>query len=142
MRTPYDAVLRALEREMDALKSTIADVARERDAIDMLHAELGIRIVDEAKLGMGANRFAAAYLARAREEHRRLAAERDAADARLTQLREHAASQYATQQAIERAAVAHREEQQREIDRAEQGATDDVVAARHVRQAQARRAAA
>ncbi|MBW4330440.1 hypothetical protein KY084_06075 [Stakelama sp. CBK3Z-3] len=134
MKTPYDAALRALEHEMDALKRVIGAATQRLDEMQSLHEALEGQIVHEQKLAtLDHMLFADAYLARARNERAMLNEQRCAAEAELAELRDKAAEQYASIRAVGNAADRYREEAERARDRAEQQLVDDVVAARFVR---------
>lgn len=136
MRTPYDAALRALDRDMDALKGLIADATARLEEMQSLHEALGIQMLRERELSaMDWQLYAEAYLNRARAERRRLEQLRHDAEIELTMLRRQAAQQYASMKAIGNAADAYRAEAERVAQTAEQAMLDDLTAARFVRRA-------
>lgn len=136
MRTPYDAALRALDRDMDALKGLIADATTRLEEMQSLHEALGSQILRERELSaMDWQLYAEAYLNRARAERRRLEQLRRDAEIELTMLRRQAAQQYASMKAIGNAADEYRAEAERAAQMAEQAMLDDLTAARFVRRA-------
>ena len=136
MRTPYDAALRALDRDMDALKGLIADATTRLEEMQSLHEALGSQILRERELSaMDWQLYAEAYLNRARAERRRLEQLRHDAEVELTMLRRQAAQQYASMKAIGNAADEYRAEAERAAQMAEQAMLDDLTAARFVRRA-------
>ena len=136
MRTPYDATLRALDRDMDALKGLIADATARLEEMQSLHEALGAKILRERELSaMDWQLYAEAYLDRARSERRRLEQLRHDAEVELTLLRRQAAQQYASMKAIGNAADEYRAEAERVAQTAEQAMLDDLTAARFVRRA-------
>ncbi|MBA4761515.1 hypothetical protein [Sphingomonas sp.] len=136
MRTPYDAALRALDRDMDALKGLIADATARLEEMQSLHEALGTQILRERALSaMDWQLYAEAYLDRARAERRQLEQLRHDAEIELTMLRRQAAQQYASMKAIGNAADAYRAEAERVAQTAEQAMLDDLTAARFVRRA-------
>lgn len=142
MRTPYDAALRALDRDMDALKALIADATARLDGMQTLHEALTSQIARETELSATEWQFHAdAYLARAREERRRLEALRHEAEVELTMLRRKAAQQYASIRAVGNAADTFRAEAERKLQSAEQAMLDDLTAARFVRRSREMRRA-
>lgn len=136
MRTPYDAALRALDRDMDALKGLIADATARLEEMQSLHEALGSQILRERALSaMDWQLYAEAYLDRARAERRRLEQLRHDAEVELTMLRRQAAQQYASMKAIGNAADQYRADAERALQTAEQAMLDDLTAARFVRRA-------
>ena len=136
MRTPYDAALRALDRDMDALKGLIVDATARLEEMQSLHEALGIQILRERELSaMDWQLYAEAYLERARAERRRLEQLRHDAEVELTLLRRQAAQQYASMKAIGNAADQYRADAERVAQTAEQAMLDDLTAARFVRRA-------
>ena len=136
MRTPYDAALRALDRDMDALKTLIVDATIRLDEMQSLHEALSAKIVRERELSaMDWQLYAESYLDRARAERRRLEQLRHDAEVELTLLRRQAAQQYASMKAIGNAADQYRAEAERVAQTAEQAMLDDLTAARFVRRA-------
>lgn len=136
MRTPYDAALRALDRDMDALKGLIADATVRLDEMATLHDALGVQMVRERELSaLDWRLYADAYLERARGERERLKQLRHDAEVELTLLRRKAAQHYASMKAIGNAADQYKAEAERAIQTAEQAMLDDLTAARFVRRA-------
>ncbi|WP_242184376.1 hypothetical protein [Sphingomonas sp. CARO-RG-8B-R24-01] len=140
MQTPYDAALRALDREMDALTQVIAASSSRLAEARLLHLALSEKIAAEARLAAGnCLLLSDSYLARARDERERRAAEADAAEVELDLLRHRAARQYATIRAVESAADVFRNEVRLAEDREQQALVDDMSAARFVRLHSAKR---
>lgn len=136
MRTPYDAALRALDRDMDALKGLIADATARLEEMATLHDALSTQIVRERQLStMDWQLYGDAYLERARTERRQLEQLRHAAEVELAMLRRQAAQQYASMKAIGNAADQYKAEAERALQAAEQAMLDDLTASRFVRRA-------
>tara|TARA_B100000678_G_scaffold198899_1_gene167071 strand:- start:63 stop:500 length:438 start_codon:yes stop_codon:yes gene_type:complete len=134
MKTPYDAALRALDQEMDALRRVIGAATQRLDDMRQLHESLENQIVHEQRLAaVDSLLFADAYLERARGERAKLARATAEAENELASLRVKATEQYASIRAVGEAADRYREDAERARDRAEQQLVDDVVAARFVR---------
>lgn len=142
MRTPYDAALRALDRDMDALKALVADATARLDGMQTLHEALTTQIARETELSaVEWQLHADAYLTRAREERRRIETLRHDAEVELTMLRRKAAQQYASIRAVGNAADNFRAEAERALQNTEQAMLDDLTAARFVRRAREQRRA-
>lgn len=140
MQTPYDAALRALDREMDALTQLIAASASRLEEARALHHALVEKIAAETRLAADDRLLIAdPYLARARGDRAARAAEADAAAIELDRLRQRAARQYATIRAVETVADQFRTEAQRSEDRQHQALVDDMTAVRFVRSRKAKR---
>ncbi len=136
MRTPYDAALRALDRDMDSLKALVADATERLDGMQTLHEALTTQIARETELSaVEWQLHADAYLMRAREERRLLETRRHEAEVELTMLRRKAAQHYASMRAVGNAAENFRAEAERALQNAEQAMLDDLTAARFVRRA-------
>lgn len=134
MQTPYDAALRALDREMDALIQVIAASSARLGEARMLHHALIDKIVDEARLAAADSRLVGdAYLVRARGERERRGAEAETAAVELDLLRQRAARQYAAIRAVESAADQFRADVRQADDRQQQAMVDDIAAARFAR---------
>lgn len=134
MKTPYDTALRALQREVDELRTSIGAATNQLARIETMRQTVDDAIRDEAALAAADWTFSPqAYLARARAERVRLAEERLAADARLEALRHEAMESYGSLRAIEGAAATYREEAERYAATAEQGRIDDFAGARFAR---------
>lgn len=140
MQTPYDAALRALDREMDALTQLIAASASRLEEARVLHNALVEKIAAETRLAAGDRLLIAdPYLARARGDRERCASDARAATVELAQLRQRAARQYATIRAVETVADQFRTDVQRTEDRQQQALVDDRTAVRFVRLRRAKR---
>lgn len=134
MQTPYDAALRALDREMDALTQVIAASSARLGEARMLHHALIDKIVDEARLAAADSRLIGdPYLAHARGERDRRGAEAETAAVELDLLRQRAARQYAAIRAVESAADQFRAGVRQADDRQQQAMVDDIAAARFAR---------
>lgn len=134
MQTPYDAALRALDREMETLTHVIAASASRLEEARALHHALTERIVAEVRLAADDRGLVAdAYLTLARSERDRRATEARAAEVELGQLRHRAARQYAAIRAVESAADTFRTDVHRAEDRQQQAMVDDIAAARFAR---------
>lgn len=142
MKTPYDTALRALGRDIDALRAAIGVAVRRLDQAQAMHDSLSEAIVRESALAAGDWRLPLdGYRLHAYAERERLTAERRAAEARLDALRQEAAERYGAIRAMESAAGAFRDEAERAIATTEQGLSDDVVGARLARNMQMARLA-
>lgn len=142
MRTPYDAALRALDREMDELKALVAAATDELDRVQTLHEALDAQIARERQWGQGEwSLFAEAYLVRARAERTRLSQLRQDAEVELTLLRRKAAQQYASIRAVGGAADQFRADADAAFARAERVLLDDTTATRFVQRRRAQRRA-
>jgi len=134
MQTPYDAALRALDREMDALTQVIAASSARLDEARVLHHALTGRIAEEARLAARDSLLIGdPYLVRARGERARRGAEAETAAVELDLLRQRAARQYAAIRAVESAADQFRTDARQADDRQQQAMVDDIAAARFAR---------
>ena len=134
MQTPYDAALRALDREMDVLTQVIAASSARLGEARMLHHALTDRIADEARLATAdSGLIGDAYFVRARGERDQRAADAESAAIELDLLRHRAARHYAAIRAVESAAYQFRTEARQADDRQQQAMVDDIAAARFAR---------
>jgi hypothetical protein len=134
MQTPYDAALRALDREMDALTQLIASSSSRLEEARTLHHALTDKIAAETRIVAGDVRLVAdGYLAHARGSRDACAAEAEMAGIELDLLRHRAARHYATMRAVDTAAAQFRSEAQQVEDCRQQALVDDLAAARFAR---------
>ena len=140
MQTPFDAALRALDRDMDRLQSRIDAASAELNSMRTLHEAIAAAVVAEERVSAGEwQLFADTYLAGARAERARLQQLRSAAEVELTLVRRAAAERFAKLQAVGSAAEHYRSQAEQVFASAEQQMIDDVSAARFARMARARR---
>lgn len=140
MSTPYDALLRLRQREVDDLRIAI------NVQIDQLVSIENRHTVINAALAQAQDITATEVLLNTQSYMARLRAERDAvassgkmAGARLAQLRDNAVEAYGALRAIHSAADEFRTEAERSAAQAEQGFIDDLVAGRGRRKPSRRR---
>ena len=127
--TPYDTALRVQRREVDTIKLSISvevDRAATLEAQRSDHDQVTRR---EHALAVALPFPHDAWAARMRVDGARLDEAARAAASRLTALRAQAAEAYGTVRAIEIAADAYRDEQERSVANAEQALADDLAAA-------------
>lgn len=130
MKTPYDTALRMQQRDVDAAKVAIAAAAERVAALEQEADALAERAREERVLAHALPFDSDLWLARAKHQQARVAAEAEAARGRLAQLREQAQEAFGRLRAIETAAQRYRDEQARALEAAEQAAIDDIAAAR------------
>lgn len=134
MKTPYDAALRVADRRLErvrvAIGRAVGELARAQAAQDH-----GARVLRrECLLAADDWRLTTEhYFLRARDEHARLTAERDASRARLEDLRRKAVVCYGERAAIDEAVSRHHAEAAQAEAAAEQATLDDLSAARLAR---------
>ena len=134
MKTPYDAALRAIGRDVDDLRTSVGDAVRRLAELEARHQSLADAIVRESKLAAGDRTFSpAAYLARAHAEREQLSEASRAADAELEALRLQTIERYGSLRAIQGAADTYRGEAGRAAAAAEQTSVDDFAGARFAR---------
>ena len=134
MKTPYDTALRALQREVDELRTSLGSANHRLADLEARRQSVCDAMVRESALGAGDWTFSSApYLARARAERERLSEARRIADAELEALRAQAMETYGSVRAIEGAANIFREEANRAAAGAEQAGVDDFAGARFAR---------
>ncbi|KTF70569.1 hypothetical protein ACNFJ7_16550 [Sphingomonas sp. HT-1] len=134
MKTPYDTALRMQQREVDAVKVAIAAAVERVASLEEEASALQGRTREERVLAHALPFDSDAWLALAKRELARLAAEAEAARGRLVQLRAQALEAFGRLRAIEIAAERYRDEQARALEAAEQAAIDDIAAARFLRE--------
>lgn len=131
MKTPYDNALRALQRDVDELRTAIGDAAQRLTDVETHRETVTQAIVRESRLAATDWTFSPApYLARARATRDRLDEAQAIADAELDALRGQAMERYGSLRAIEGAATQFREDAGRSAAAAEQAGADDVAGAR------------
>lgn len=134
MKTPYDSALRAMQREVDALRSSIGEVAERLAEVETMRQAVSDAIRHESAMAsLDWSLSADGYFTQARARRERLAEERRAAEARLDLLRHEAVKRYGSVRAMEGAAGEFREEANRTIATAEQARVDDFAGARFAR---------
>jgi len=137
MRTPYDAALRARQREVDELRTAIGEAAQRLAEVEARHQNVADAMVRECQLAAGDWTFSPApYLARARAERERLAKAKQDADAQFEALRHQAIESFGSLRAMEGAADLFRQEAGRTAAAAEQASVDDFAGARFARKLQ------
>ena len=131
MTTPYDAALRVIGREVDALRTAIgaagaaaAEAGARFSAAE--HALLREKALGASALGLSSK----AYFTRAAAENALLAQAHAEAEARLETLRAEARDRYGTLRAIEGAAERYRNAADAALAGAEQARADDIACAR------------
>jgi hypothetical protein len=138
---PFETALRVQRREVDAVKVSISVEVDRIAGLDRLAHAHDVRMRDERALAHAMPFATDAWITRMKLERVRLADNARSAQARLAQLRAQAVEAYGTMRAIEGAAERHQDEAERTIALAEQGAIDDLSAARFLRaRAKGRRA--
>jgi len=134
MKTPYDTALRARQREVDDLRTTIGGATRKVAEAEALVQTLTETVAREKRIAAGDLVFSpAAYLARARAEASQLHEFRCTANAELDALRQQAMESYGSLRALEGAAEQFRVTAEREAATAEQASVDDFAGARFAR---------
>lgn len=135
MKTPFDAILRVRQRELDQVRIAInAEATRLgelEDAGDTLREEMGRECrMASADWAMSSH----AYLRRKLAERASLNAQKVASAEMVETLRGHAAETYGSMRAIENAADRFRFDVERSQKRIEQQAADEVGSTRFVRE--------
>ncbi|WP_404367640.1 hypothetical protein AB5I39_13200 [Sphingomonas sp. MMS24-J45] len=134
MNTPFDAALRLRQREMDAMRVSIAVQVNQLMVIEETRENVDRSVRRETEIAASNwGSSAHAFMARMRAQRERLVRERATVNARLTALREQATEAYGALRAIEGAAARFREEADRAAATAEQNRADDFSAARYSR---------
>jgi hypothetical protein len=130
MKTPFDGAIRIRQREIDELRIAISIEVDRVVQIEAAQADASAAMRAEHAVAADAALVSSyAYLQQMQRERVRLAKDRALVEARLAQLRDHAASAYGATRAIETAADQYRETTLRAIASAEQGELDDIAAA-------------
>ncbi|QJU57424.1 hypothetical protein HL653_06115 [Sphingomonas sp. AP4-R1] len=140
MPTPYDALMRLRQREVDDLRIAISVQIDQLVSIENRHT------VINAALAQAQDVTASEVLLNTQSYMARLRAERDAvtnnrkmAGARLSQLRDNAVEAYGALRAIHSAADDYRSDVERSAAQADQAFIDDLVGGRGSRRPQRRR---
>ncbi len=140
--TPFDTALRIHRREVDAVKVSIGVEIERITTIEAHTSAHDTRMRDERALAHAMPFSSDAWTARMKAERARLQEAANLAEARLGRLRSKAVEAYGTMRAIEGAAERYRDEAERTAALAEQGAIDDMAAARFLKARNARERAA
>ncbi len=131
MKTPYDAVLRLLQRQIDAMRLSIAAELNQLEILGQRHQAIETSLRDEALLAASDWRCAApAFGARMRAARTEIVRDAVAVGTRLGSLRQEAAKAFGEMAAIEGAADRFRSEASLVLAKAEQDQIDDFSAAR------------
>jgi hypothetical protein len=131
MKTPFDAVLRLRQRQIDAMRLSISAEASQLEGIGRQHHAINASLRDEADLAASDWRYAApAFGARMRAQRAKLVRDAVVVDAKLGGLRREAAKAYGEMAAIEDAADRFRSDADQVVAKAEQAQIDDFSAAR------------
>ena len=134
MKTPFDSATRALQREIDDMRTAIGDATRTLVQIEEKNEELGATIKREADVAAADWRMPSHnYHAHARGQRQLLAGIQRTAEQRLDVLRDQAIESYGSLNALEGAADRFREDFARAVASAEQSAVDDFAGARFAR---------
>jgi hypothetical protein len=134
MKTPYDTALRARQREVDDLRTSIGHAVQRLAEVETQRETIAEAMVQESKIAAGDWTFSPApYLARARAVREHLVEAERAADAELAALRHQAIESFGSLRAIETAADLYRHEAARTAAAAEQAGVDDFAGARFAR---------
>jgi hypothetical protein len=134
VKTPYDTALRARQREVDDLRTTIGGAARKVAEAEALAQALSETVAHEKRIAAGDLVFSpVAYLARTRAEASQLHETRRTVTAELDALRQRAIESYGSLRALEGAAQQFRESAERDAATAEQASVDDFAGARFAR---------
>jgi hypothetical protein len=131
--TPFDAALRVQRREVDAVKVSISIEVERITTIEGRTEAHDSRMRDERALAHSIPFATDAWAARMKAERNRLNEAAHLARARLGHLRAQAVEAYGTMRVIEGAAERYTDESERAAGTAEQGASDDLAAARFLR---------
>lgn len=131
--TPFDTALRVQRREVDAVKVSISVEVERITTLETQARAHEDTVRQERALAYGLPFASDAWTARMKAERARLDEAAYLAQARLGKLRAQALEAYGTMRAIEGAAERHSDEAERVLSLAEQGAIDDIAAARFLR---------
>ena len=143
MKTPYDGAVRAQQRDLDAVRSSIGQANGRLGAVEDAQAALFDQVRRElAEAGDDWQLPTHHYLRRAKAERDRLAADRVRLEGEIAQLRDQAMERFGTLRAIEGAAENFREDRRSDAARALQQAADEFALARFARTAALRKNAA
>lgn len=128
--TPFDTALRIHRREVDTVKVAIGAEVERIATIDTRTRAHDAQMREERALAYGMPFSSDAWNARMKADRVRLQEAGRVAEIRLGQLRTQAIEAFGTMRAIEGAAERYRDEAERVAAVAEQGAIDDIAAAR------------
>jgi len=131
--TPFDTALRVQRREVDAVKVSISVEVERITTLETQTRTHDARMLQERALATSMPFATDAWTAKMKAERARLDEAAYLAQARLGRLRAQAVEAYGTMRAIEGAAERHADEAERTLALAEQGAIDDIAAARFLR---------
>jgi hypothetical protein len=131
--TPFDTALRVQRREVDAVKVSISVEVERITTLETETRTHDARMLQERLLAYALPFAHDAWTARMKAERTRLDEAAYLAQARLGRLRAQAVEAYGTMRAIEGAAERYEDEAERTLALAEQGAIDDIAAARFLR---------
>ena len=131
--TPFDTALRVQRREVDAVKVSISVEVERITTLETQTRTHDMKMVQERALASSLPFASDAWTARMKAERVRLDEAAYLAQARLGRLRAQAVQAYGTMRAIEGAAERYEDEAERTLALAEQGAIDDIAAARFLR---------
>lgn len=131
--TPFDTALRVQRREVDAVKVSISVEVERITNLETQTRSHDARMLQERLLAYALPFDSDAWNARMKAERIRLDEAANLAQARLGRLRAQAVEAYGTMRAIEGAAERYEDEAERTLALAEQGAIDDIAAARFLR---------
>ncbi|WP_404337374.1 hypothetical protein AB2M62_02075 [Sphingomonas sp. MMS12-HWE2-04] len=131
--TPYDTALRVQRREVDAVKVSISVEVERITTLESQGRQHDATVRQERALAYTMPFGTDAWTLKMKAERARLEEAAHLAQARLGRLREQAVEAYGTMRAIEGAAERYQTEAERVAELAEQGAIDDMAAARFLR---------
>jgi hypothetical protein len=131
--TPFDTALRIHRREVDTVKVAIGAEVERIVTIETRTRAHDARMHEERALAHALPFSSDAWSARMKADRTRLKEAATQAEARLGQLRAQALEVFGTMRAIEGAAERYRNEAERTAALAEQGAIDDLAAARFLK---------
>jgi len=131
--TPFDTALRVQRREVDAVKVSISVEVERITTLETQTRTHDARMLQERALATSMPFATDAWTAKMKAERARLDEAAYLAQARLGRLRAQAVEAYGTMRAIEGAAERYEDEAERTLALAEQGAIDDIAAARFLR---------
>jgi translation initiation factor 2B subunit (eIF-2B alpha/beta/delta family) len=130
--TPFDTALRVHRREVDALKASISTEIDRITTLDTQARAHDETLRQERALAYSMPFASDAYTMRMKAERIRLAEAADHAQNRLGALRAQTVEVYGTMRAIEGAAERFQDDADRTAAVAEQGAIDDIAAAKFI----------
>lgn len=135
MKTPFDAVLRLRQRQIDAMRLSISAEMHQLEILGQRHQAVETSLREEAHLAASDWRCAApAFGARMRAQRAQIVRDAVVVGSRLGELRQEAAKAFGEMAAIEEAADRFRREADLVVAKAEQAQIDDFSAARFNRE--------